>query len=159
MKRLFSTFFISFILYLSLYGQWYTKKYGVTDIRDLTDIQLRTYLSESKYLARTGGGCIVFGGLMIVVTKTTYKNGLPDDATLAENLLGSRFMKALLNIAGLGLIGGGVIAGEIGLRRSGIFKEELNERKLTGTSLNLRPVVLNDNNGFLYPGLSFSIQF
>ncbi len=158
MKRLLCAQLILLLLNCSLKSQWYTKQYGVNDIRDLTNEQLTISFQDYKKVTIAGGCSIGLGCLSILVANTTYKNGLPEDATFGEEILGSRVMKGIYKILGYGLIGGGVIACNIGISRSHNIKKVMIEHNKYNNSISFRPVFIN-NNGPLCTGLTISYRF
>lgn len=135
MNRLVYVPLMLFLLNCSLKGQWYTKQYGVNDIRFLTNEQLSLSFQKFKQATFAGGCSIGLGCLSILVANTTYKNGLPEDATFGEEILGSRAMKSIYKIFGTGLIGGGLIMANIGLSRSHSIKKVMIENDRNTSSI------------------------
>lgn len=149
---------ILFLLNCPLKSQWYTNQYGVRNIRDLTNEQLSVSSGKYKTVTLVGGCSIGLGCLSILVAETTYKKGLPEDATLGEQILGGRVMKDIYKILGFGLLGGGVIMVNIGLSRSHNIKKVMIEQKKYNSSISLRPVFIS-NNGPICSGLNISCSF
>jgi hypothetical protein len=92
------------------YGQWYYDKYFVHDINMLTKEQMDESIKKTKYDMIVAGCVAVGGGLLIWAGDETLKNGLPEDATIIEEIFGAKFMGKTYIILGIGAIAGGTIA-------------------------------------------------
>jgi hypothetical protein len=149
-----------FFICLSIKGQWYTEKYGVSKVRDLSIDQLKESLSKAQETSMIGGALIATGGVLVLVGEFGYKNGLPEDATFWEQLFGSEFMKGFYKGAGIGLAGAGVITAIVGLSRTGNIKRVLDEKLKMEGGLAIKPVMFSPaGTGKLYPGVSLKIRF
>lgn len=158
-KYLIFSFFL-FILILNLNGQWYQKQYQINNIRDLTTEQLTESLAKARETTITGAACIVLGGVALLYAKYGYKNGIPEDATLFEQIMGAQGMKIIVGISGIGLLGGGIITGIVGLDRTSKIKQVMNDYNIPYATISLNPVMFTyRNSGAVYPGLSLTVRF
>jgi hypothetical protein len=160
MKRL--QFIIILLLFIcfGIKGQWYTEKYGVSKVRDLSIEQLKESLSKAQETSVIGGALILTGGILVLAGEFGYRNGLPEDATFWEQLLGSQFMKGFYKGTGVGLAGVGVITALVGLSRTGNLKRVLDEKLKMEGNLAIKPIMFSpEGTGRLYPGMSLKIRF
>lgn len=160
MKRNLFFLILFFSLLLNLNGQWYQKQYHVNSIENLSPDELKLSLANAKETTWTGAGCMLIGGVAILYAKYGYKNGIPDDATIFEQIMGAQGMKILTGISGIALVGGGIITTIVGLNRTSKIKQVMNNFNIPYATISLNPVLLtNSINRDLYPGISVAVRF
>ena len=97
----------------SSYGQWYVRDYNVYDISLLSKEQLEESLKGTKKDLLYSGLFAGIGGLIILGGTATLNNGLDENASFIEQLLGSEFMGKTYIVTGAGMLAGGIISGII----------------------------------------------
>jgi hypothetical protein len=147
------------ILCSSLSGQWYEKKYGAASITELSDQQLATSLDHCRLVTMGGFSGIAIGGVLILAGYTAYRDGLPEETTATEDLLGARTIRFLYKAGGAALTGAGVIAVFLGSYRSGDIKSEIRKRGKTVPKMIFTPTMISSENGSLYPGIGVNVTF
>jgi hypothetical protein len=158
------TITLLFLLSMSLtdsFGQWYVRKYNVTDINYLTKEQLEEALKGSKTGVYGSLAVAGLGGVMILIERLVpYNLEDEEDPSFIEQLLGDRGMHVVIIGAGIGLAGAGTIACFYYLGRSGTIRSALNKNFQSLGSLKLTPaIVLERHSNSLCPGLSLTYSF
>jgi hypothetical protein len=160
MKRSLFFLVLFFSMLLNINGQWYQKQYHVNSIENLSPEELKLSLANAKETTWTGVGCAVVGGVAILYAKYGYKNGIPDDATFFEQIMGAQGMKVITGISGIALLGGGIITTIVGLDRTSKIKKVMNNFDIPYATITLNPVVLTNRiNRDLYPGIGVVVRF
>ncbi len=140
-------------------GQWYVKKYNVTDINYLS----REQLDESLKASRTNllySGIVSVAGVGIFLAGRYLPYEIDDEASFFEQLLGEKGMKKVMMATGAGVVAGGAIAGIVYLTRIGKINSVLNEYYSFNGTLNICPVIIvNSYNQSFGPGFSFTYNF
>jgi hypothetical protein len=142
-------------------GQWYVKKYNVTDIDYLTQQQLKESIKDTRTSVYVSLGCAGAGGLVILFEKLMpYKEEDDDNVTILEALLGEKGVHQATIAAGAGLIAGGAIASIVYLARLGTIRSTLNRNFPSSGSLNLSPTLIQDRySHVICPGLTLTFNF
>ncbi len=143
------------------YGQWYTRKYDVSDINFLTETQLRESMKDTKsgvYISLAVAG---LGGVVILVEKLwPYDLEDDEDPTFFEQLLGNKGMHTVIIGAGIVMAGGGTIASFSSLGRLGTIRSALNRNFPSYGSLSLSPsIVFEKYTHSICPGFTLSYRF
>ncbi len=141
MKKLILTTFLLSILCFRSYGQWYEKKYSVTDINLLSRDQLEESLKESK-TDLLYSGVVSAAGAGIFVAGRFLPYEINDESSFFEQLIGERGMKKVMMATGVGIAAGGLVAGIVYLGRIGKIKSVINEYFASGARLIVSPDVL-----------------
>ena len=95
--------------FVQAFGQWYVKKYNVTDIKLLTREQLEESLGNSKRGLLYSGIVAGIGGIGMLAIK--YGDPVPsEDPTFFEQVVGEKGMNALGTVFCAGLLAGGIIS-------------------------------------------------
>jgi len=160
MKRITILFSLASLTFISTFGQWYYDSYGVTDINMLSLEQLDEALGNTKSDIGKAGAFTIAGGLIIGVGYYTLYQGLGEDPTFLEELLGSRVMGKTYIVCGAGLFVAGTIWSISDLGRIARIKSVRNRNyPLTG-SLSISPVFIrNDYLRSASPGIAVIIDF
>jgi hypothetical protein len=82
-----------------------------------------------------------------------YRDGLPDDATFTEELLGPRVMRGLCKYGGYAIMAAGGVAIFIGIDHKMRLKDN------RPVSLVLSPVYIEQPDRYGYPGINFTFRF
>ena len=160
MKKVIILSLMLLILFINSYGQWYVKKYNVTDINFLSLKQLEESMDQMKgdlllYSLVTG-----IGGLAILAGKITLHNGLDDDASIIAEILGSEFMGKAYIVIGAGIVAGGTMAGIICLGRIGSIRSVINNNYAPVGTLNVSPaIIFNSYTRSSCPGFALTYNF
>ncbi len=158
-RGILASIFIFFITE-GLYGQWYNKKYFVNDINLLNQSQLTESLDETRGEILGSGGFALIGGALIWGGSSTIKNGLDEDASIIEELLGAEFIGRSLIVLGAGCIAGGTIGSLIFFTRHEKIRSVLKNNYGPPGSLGISPALIpcrNDQPPAL--GMSVWIKF
>jgi hypothetical protein len=140
---------------INSYGQWYVKKYNVTDLNALTQDQLNESLKNSKNNLLASGICAGIGAVLIIVPF-----GMSEDPGVIEQLFGDHGMNAVFDVIGTGVIAGSIVAGFVYLDRIGKIKSVLKLRNSNMGTLNISPNLrLNNYTGSFNPGITFTYWF
>ena len=158
MKKVGFILFLVVIINCNSYGQWYNKKYHVSDIDLLSVDQLQKSLKDSKNSSLSSIGVAGLGGLLILGGANQWFE-LPDHPTLLEELLGKKGMNDIAYVVGVGMVAGGIIA-SIGFEsRAGKIKSALSKNGATG-SIRISPMILsNHSSRSRLPGLLLTYRF
>jgi len=157
MKRIILATLLLSILCFRSYGQWYEKKYNVTDINLLSREQLDESLKDSKTEVLYSG-IISAAGAGIFVAGRFLPYEINDESSFFEQLIGEQGMKKIMMATGVGIAAGGLVAGIVYLGRIGKIKSVINEYYASGARLIVSP------NLFLYDqslaaGLTLTFNF
>ena len=161
MKKIIIAVCLLFISVTSSYGQWYFRKYHVTNINSLSIIQLQESLKNSKTGLR---GAILIGAgggvLMGLLGVCTLYLGFGDNPSRLAELLGSEFMGRTYLVIGAGLFAGGTIASIAYIGRIGRIKSVIRKNYPYAGSLNISPAIILDNSTRSYcPGFTLTFNF
>jgi len=155
MKRLIIASLFLFILSFRSSGQWYEKKYNVTDINLLSREQLDESLKESKTdLLYSGAVSAAGAGIFVAGRYLPYE--INDESSFLEQLIGERGMKKIVMATGVGIAAGGLVAGIVYLGRIGKIKSVINEYYASGARLIVSPDILITDRS---PVAGFSVTF
>ena len=161
MKKPITLLFLLTLCLTDSFGQWYERKYNVTDINFLTREQLEEATKNTKSdiyvsLAVTG-----LGGVVILIEKLIpYRLEDEEDPTFFEQLLGDKGMHKVIIGTGIGIAGAGTIVCISYLGRLGTIRSTLNRNFPSFGSLNLTPtIVLERYSHSLCPGLTLTYSF
>jgi hypothetical protein len=159
MKKL--LIFISLLLaaMFNSYGQWYVKKYQVSDINFLSEQQLNESLENSKKNLLASGIVACMGGCIFLVSQ--YGSLEPDDnPTFVEQLIGEKGMNKIAEVTGAGLLAGGSIATAGYLVRIGKIRSVINKKFPEVGSLKISPgIILNSHSELYHLGVFISFNF
>ena len=159
MKKLLIGFSLVLSSIFSLNGQWYVKKYHVSDINFLTKEQLEMSMEECQTGLLTSAGVACLGGILFLVAKYGDMS-IDDDASVFEQLIGENGKRGLGIIAGVGMFASGTIASIVFVGRKGSIYSALRIKDQYTGSLKLAPsVILNYNSRIFVPGLSLTYKF
>ena len=159
MKRIVILFFLLIITLARSQGQWYTKKYGVSDINFLNQVQLEESLKNSKENILISGAIAVGGGIIFILFKYTGA-GMSDDPSFLEELIGDEGMNKLGMAFGLGLLAGGVVGSVIHIGRTGKIRSVLRSNFPGTSSLQISPdIFLNKYTRTSCPGVRLTYNF
>ena len=126
------------------FGQWYNKKYQVSDIDQLSDKQLQESLKDSK---NSSLGSMVVAGLggVVWLLAANQQFELPDHPTLLEELMGKKGMNDVAYVIGVGMVAGGIIGSISFEGRVGKIKSALSKKGATG-SVRISPMILSNHS-------------
>lgn len=146
---------------VSAQGQWYVKKYNVSDIDYLTREQLEESIQSSKVGAYASLGVMGIGGLVVLIESFfPYSMEDDDNVTFFEELLGEKGIHKVNIAAGVGISAGGAIASIVFLERFGTLKSVLKRNFPVSGSLNLSPALIMERTTHsLYPGVTVTFNF
>ena len=145
MKKVIIVTFLALISIINSYGQWYVKKYQITDINFLSKVQLEESLQNSKNKLLFAGCTVAMGGAAFLISKY-LKPGMSDDPTVIEQLLGDDGVNKVGMITGAGLFIWGSIASIVHLGRIGRIRSVINKNYPPLGSLRISPTIMS--NGF-----------
>jgi len=141
-------------------GQWYYKKYEVNTLEDLTPGQYGQALHDAKYLAIGSAVCSGVGVGIYFIGRSTLKNGLDEDATILETILGSKGTGYGTMGLGVATFAGGIIGTLVGLNRIGMIKRSESSVMASHGYLNISPVlIMNYYYGTATPGAMITVRF
>lgn len=153
---------VTFLLLISLFnsaGQWYDKKYQVTDINSLNSGQLEESLANAKTGLKASGIIVGTGGIFFLGFKY-LRPGMSDDPTVIEQLLGDDGVNMVGRIISGGILIGGAIASIAYLGRIGRIKSVIHRNYPSFGSLNFSPaVILNSCTRSYCAGFSLTYNF
>jgi hypothetical protein len=160
MKRAILFSFLLMIFLSNLSGQWYYKKYGAGTINHLTQKQLNESLVKANDFTIDSWGVAAVGGALILYGKYVLHTKVADDATVLEQLLGSRFIGRVSIVAGTGMFAGGAACGVAGLGRMASIKTAIKINNYTPGVITLSPaLIINNNLHPVSPGVEIKISF
>jgi hypothetical protein len=159
MKRIALASCLLLLLSLNSFGQWYQKKYQVTDINALSLDQLQESLQDSRsgtYLSLgfAGlGGLLILGGIYL-----PYE--VNEDSGFWEQLIGSKGMNYLITGVGVICAVGGTISTFNFLGRISKIKNTMRRNYPVTGSLNITPkIIFNKYSGTSSAGVALTINF
>jgi hypothetical protein len=159
MKKVVLSTFLLLILFINSSGQWYLKKYQVTDINFLSQSQLEESLLKSKKNLLIAGGIAGTGGVIFLIFKF-IQPGMNEDPSDFEQLIGDEGVNEIGMITGIGIAIGGTIAGIAYLGRIGRIKSILNKNYPNTGSLRISPsLILNGYTRASCPGIALTYNF
>jgi|GEM_PF-1179700 len=159
MKKVIISIILLLILFINLSGQWYVKKYHVTDINFLTREQLEESLANSRTGLKMAGIIAGTGGVFFLGFKY-LRPGMSDDPSVIEQLLGEDGVNNAGMIMCAGILIGGSIAGIVYLGRIGRIKSVINKNYPSVGSLDISPaIILNGYTRLSSPGLRLTYNF
>jgi hypothetical protein len=159
MKKVIISAFLLLIYVINSSGQWYVKKYQVTDINFLSKVQLEESLQNSKKKLLFAGCTAAMGGAAFLISKY-LKPGMSDDPTIIEQLLGDDGVNKVGMITGAGLFIWGSIASIVHLGRIGRIRSVINKNYPSVGSLEISPaIILNGYARSYSSGFSLTYSF
>jgi hypothetical protein len=159
MKKMVLIAYLIFVSCFNSYGQWYVKKYNVSDIDFLSREQLEESLKTSKSdLLYSGIISVAGGGVFLAGRYLPYE--IDDESSIIEQLLGEKGMKKILMVSGAGMVVGGAVAGIVYLGRIGRIKSVINKYFTSAGSLNISPtIIVNYHDQVVCPGFTLTYNF
>jgi hypothetical protein len=158
MKKILIVTCLFIISFFNSYGQWYNKKYHVSDINLLTKEQLDESLSNSKNGLLISGFVAGIGGVAFLITR--YMPQPIEDPTFIEQLIGDEGMNTIYQGISAGLFVGGTIAIMAYLGRNARIKATIKKNYPKLGSLNISPtLLLNNHKVFYHPGITLTYNF
>lgn len=159
MKKIIIILSLLLISFINSYGQWYVKKYQVSDINLLSREQLQESLESSRkgilYSGLVGG----MGALIYVLGKNKLFD-LPDNPTFVEQLLGRNGINNLTAGFGAALFAGSAISAISYMERVGKIKTALNKKGQSFGSVFIAPKVFSNDHMESYQiGVSLTCNF
>jgi hypothetical protein len=159
MKRSIIIPFLLLITFINSYGQWYTKRYNVTDINLLTKEQLEESFGESKKGLVISGVIAGFGGVVFLVGRYIGFDE-SEDPGFIEELIGDEGMNDIAIGTGAGMVIGGTIAGIAYLGRIARIRSVINKHYPSLEGLNISPSgVYNRYTRSFCPGITLTYNF
>ena len=159
MKKVIISAFLLLIYVINSSGQWYVKKYQITDINFLSKVQLEESLQNSKNKLLFAGCTVTMGGAAFLISKY-LKPGMSDDPTVIEQLLGDDGVNKVGMITGAGLFIWGSIASIVHLGRIGRIRSVINKNYPSVGSLKISPaIILNGYARSFCAGFSLNYSF
>ena len=159
MKKVIISAFLLLIYVINSSGQWYVKRYQVTDINFLSKVQLEESLQNSKNKLLFAGCTVAMGGAAFLISKY-LKPGMSDDPTVIEQLLGDDGVNKVGMITGAGLFIWGSIASIVHLGRIGRIRSVINKNYPSVGSLEISPaIILNGYARSYSAGFSLNYSF
>ena len=159
MKKYCYVFFFLLISVNNIFGQWYVKKYQVSDINSLTKTQLEESLKNAKSDLLISGGIAGLGGVMIVIFKY-LKPGMSDDPSVIEELIGDDGMNKIGMAVGFGFLAGGIVASIVYSGRLGSIRSAIRRNYPYDGSLSLSPgMIINRYSRITSPGIKLTYSF
>ena len=153
---------VTFLMLVSLFnssGQWYVKKYQVTDINSLTSGQLEESLANSKTGLKSAGIIAGTGGVFFLGFKY-LRPGMSDDPTVIEQLLGDNGVNMVGMIISGGILIGGTIASIVYIGRIEKIKSVINKNFPPFGSIDISPaIILNRYTRSSCPGFTLTYKF
>lgn len=146
---------------INAYGQWYVKKYEVTDIDYLTQQQLEESIRDTRVGVYGSLGIMGLGGVIALLEQLLpYKEEDDENVTLIESILGENGMHKVTIASGVGISTGGAIASIVYLGRLGTLKSALRRNFPSEGSLSLSPsLILERTSHNLCPGVTLTYNF
>jgi len=141
MKKVFLVTFLLLISFINSLGQWYVKRYQVTDINLLTRGQLEESLVHSKTGLKLAAGFAGTGGAIFLICKYLHP-GMSDDPSWIEQLLGDEGVDDVGMIIGAGTFIAGSIASIVCLGRIGTIKSVISRNYPSFGSVNISPAII-----------------
>jgi hypothetical protein len=159
MKKMVLVSCLLFSVIVSSYGQWYLKKYNVTDINSLSRDQLEESYLQSKNDLLISGIVAVTGGVITALFRYG-KPGMSEDPGFVEELIGDEGVNTIGFYVGLGILAGGTIASTVFLGRMGSIKSAVRRNYACIDRVNISPVAIyNSYTKSLTPGFTLTYSF
>jgi len=159
MNKCYYVFFLVFISVNNIFGQWYVKKYQVSDINSMTKPQLEESLVNTKSDLLISGGIAGLGGIMIVIFNY-LKPGMSDDPSFIEQLIGDQGVNKVGVAVGFGFLAGGTVASIVYLGRIGSIKSAIRRNYPFDGSLSISPdIIKNRYSSLTSPGIRLTYSF
>jgi hypothetical protein len=159
MKKLLIVLCLSFPSFCNSSGQWYVKRYNVTDIKLLSIQQLDESLEKSKKQLIFSGCVAGFGGLLVISSLYLHP-GMSDDPSTFEQLLGDKGMDDIYLCVGAGILACGIISSLNLLGRISKIKLTMIHNYQSTVSLNISPAaILNYQTKSFCPGFRLTCNF
>jgi hypothetical protein len=159
MKKIILAVYLFLISITSSYGQWYVKRYNVTDINLLSKEQLEESLGKSKKVLLFSGCIAGLGGLFMIGSIYVHP-GMSEDPSFIEQLIGDKGMDTIFLLTGAGMLAGGTIASMVHLGRIGKIKSVIRKNYPPTGSINISPaIILNSCTQSYYPGFTLTYNF
>jgi hypothetical protein len=144
---------------ISSYGQWYVKRYKVTDINFLTKQQLDESLSDSKKDLVTFG-CITAGGGIIFAIFKYLHPGMSEDPSVTEQLIGDEGVNKIGMASGIAIFAIGAIGSIAYIDRVGKIKSAIQTNYPSAGSLNISPAIISNSYARkAFPGIALTYNF
>ena len=140
MKKLFIVSLLLLVSFINSQGQWYVKKYNISDINFLSQGQLEESLAKSKSDFFVSVAVSGFGGAVFLIFRY-LRPGMGEDPSFFEQLIGDEGVNKLGMAIGTGFVAGGIIAGISYLGRIGRIKSVINKNYPGTGSLNISPSI------------------
>jgi hypothetical protein len=145
MKKLIIASCLLLISFINSNGQWYVKRYNVTNISLLSLEQLDESLGKSKKDLIFSGSVAGAGGLFMIISLYVHP-GMGDDPSFVEQLLGDNGIDAIFLCVGAGMLAGGTIASINLLGRIRKIKLTMINNYPSLGSLNISPAAILNNH-------------
>ena len=140
------------------YGQWFVKKYQVSDINQLSRSQLEESLENTKGNLLTSGVIAGIGGSICLVS--AFSAWSFEDPSFFEQLIGDKGMSDILTGVGISFLAGGTIAAIGYMDRKGKIKSAIQRNFPPTTSFRISPkMILNNYTASYGMGLSITYNF
>jgi hypothetical protein len=154
--------FLALISAMSVIAQdkWYYNKYEVNDLTELTPEQYNLAYKDAKNLSWaslivTGAGVGIY-----FIGKSTKENGLDEDATFIEELMGNEVVGYGTMGIGIATVVGGIIGSIVGLTRISMIKKSGRKTLAPDGSLSITPLmIIGKQNGLESTGIVLHITF
>ena len=157
-KSILTLLLLTFILGNS-FGQWYTKKYQVSDINLLSEKQMEESIKDSKNSSLAGILTAGIGGLIYILGSNSVFE-LSDNPTLLEQLMGKKGINDCAMVMGAGMMGAGVIVSISYEGRIGKIKSALSKKTPSTGSIRISPKLFpNRYTGSMQPGILMTLNF
>ena len=149
---------ILLFLFSNSYGQWYVRKYQVSDINQLSKKQLDESLGKTNGDLLSSGVIAGAGGCICIIS--AFSAWSFEDPTILEQLIGEKGMSDILTAFGAGLLAGGSIAAIGYMERKAKIKSAIQKNFPLGTSLHILPkIILNNYTATYSLGVSIAYNF
>ena len=159
LRKIVFTACLTIVLVAQTNGQWYEKKYNVTDINYLTRDQLDKSLKESR-TSLMYSGIVTCTGAVLFLAGRYLPYELDDNSSFLEQLIGENGMKKIMMATGVATFTGGAIAGIVYLARIGKINSVINQNYSLNGNIQILPVmIVNSSDYSLSPGISITYYF
>ena len=154
--------FLALISAVSAVAQdkWYYNKYEVNDLAELTPEKYNLAYKDAKDLS---WGSLIVTGLGVgiyFIGKSTRNNGLDEDATFIEELLGSNVVGYGTMGIGIATFAGGIIGSIVGVTRIGMIRKSGRNALAPDGYLRISPqMIICQQNGLTSTGIALHISF
>ena len=154
--------FLALISAMSAVAQdkWYYNKYGINDLADLTPELYDLAIKDSRNIIL---GSLIVTGIGVggyFIGKSTVKNGLEEDATLLEEMLGNEVVGYGTMWFGIAAAAGGIIGSVVGVTRLSMVRKSGRNSLAPDGNLSISPMMIIDqNNSLECTGIALQISF